>query len=222
MDIGRQDSEEEATADFLKAQSVDLGDYFTFAIERSLEPVREGAPVRYHVNAQLGGRTFEDASVDVGFGEPPIGDHGMVSGPDLLGFAEIPPVKVQALPLEQHVAEKVHAYTKSYPGGNSRVKDLIDLAFMSSLFDFQAVRLGRALEITFKSRDTHGLPSAFPSPPPWWRTPYRRMASEVGLDLDISAGHKQAAAFLDPILQAKVPDDVRWNPTQHTWQLEGS
>ena len=221
LDIGRQDSEEEATADFLKAQSVDLGDYFTFAIGRmgALDTVLGGAAVRYHVNAQLAGRTFEDVTVDVGFGEPPIGDPEMVRGPDLLGFAEIPPAEVQALPIEQHVAEKVHAYTRTYSGGNSRVKDLIDLAFMSLLFDFQGGRLRKALETTFGARDTHVLSATLPSPPSQWRTPYRTMAGEVGLDSDLSAGHKQAAAFLDPILQARVPDDARWDPTQHTWWL---
>lgn len=39
-------------------------------------------------------------------------------------------VEVPALPIEQHIAEKVHAYTRRYGRGNSstRVKDLIDLA----------------------------------------------------------------------------------------------
>ncbi len=35
LDLGRRDSEEAATFDFLLAQSVDLGDYFTFVIERT-------------------------------------------------------------------------------------------------------------------------------------------------------------------------------------------
>lgn len=142
MDLGRQDNEEAATVDFLAAQAVDLGDYFIFAIERTgrLDPALEGAVVRYHATASLAGRIFEDITVDVGFGDAVVSDPELVRGPDLLGFAEIPAVQVPALPLEQHVAEKVHAYTRSYAGGNpsTRVKDLFDLVVISSQFVFEA------------------------------------------------------------------------------------
>lgn len=144
LDLGRQDSEEAATADFLAAQSVDLGDYFTFAIERTgpLDSDMEGATVRYHMTAQLAGRRFEDVKVDVGFGDPPVTDPELVRGPDLLAFADIPPIVVPALSLKQHVAEKLHAYTRRYSGGtaSTRVKDLTDLVTMSSFFAFEAGR----------------------------------------------------------------------------------
>jgi hypothetical protein len=225
LDLGRQDTEEAATTDFLAAQAIDLGDHFTFTIERTrlLNPALEGAAVRYHATAGLAGRVFEDITVDVGFGDPAVTDPEMVRGSDLLEFADIPPIEVPALPLELHVAEKVHAYTRSYAGGHpsTRVKDLVDLVAMSSRFAFQAGRVRRALEVTFSSRGTHLLPSAFPSPPPQWRIPYRRMAAEVGLDPDVSAGYQQAEAFLDPVLAGAIPGDARWNPTQHGWQEAG-
>jgi hypothetical protein len=221
LDLGRQDNEEAATADFLAAQSVDLRDYFTFVIERTkkLDAVLEGVAVRYHVVAELAGRVFEDVTVDVGFGDPPVTDPELVRGPDLLRFADIPPTEVPALPLEQHIAEKVHAYTRSYIGGHpsTRVKDLLDLVMMGSLFSFQAGRLRRALEATFAARDTHPLPSVFPTPPLQWRVAYRRMAAEVGLVPDMSVGYEQAAAFLNPILQATTPDNAQWDPARHTW-----
>ena len=221
MDLGRQDNEEAATADFLSAQSVGLGDYFTFAVERTrqLAPTVEAAAVRYHVAAQLAGRQFEDATVDVGFGDPTLGDPELVRGPDLLAFADILPAEVPATPLEQHVAEKVHAYTRSYPGGNpsTRVKDLVDLAAMSFLFSFQSGRLRRALETTFASRDTHALPSSLPLPPPQWRAAYRRMADDVDVNSDVAEGYQQVRTFLDPVLAWKVAGDTTWDPTRHTW-----
>ncbi|HEU0022616.1 MAG TPA: nucleotidyl transferase AbiEii/AbiGii toxin family protein [Dehalococcoidia bacterium] len=168
-------------------------------------------------------RRLIDVTVDVGFGEPTVTDPEVVRGPDLLGFAEIPAVEVPALPLEQHIAEKVDAYTRSYAGGSStRVKDLIDLAAISSQFSFQAGRLRRALEATFSSRGTHALPSAFPPPPAQWRTPYRRMATEVGLDPEVSVGHEQAKAFLTPILVSAVETGARWEPTKQAWVVVGS
>ena len=221
IDLGRQDNEDAATADFLVAQSLDLADYFTFVIQRTgkLDAALEGAAVRYHATAGLAGRPFEDVTVDVGFGDPLITHPELVRGPDLLSFAGIPPAEVPALPLEQHVAEKVHAYTRSYAGGrpSTRVKDLIDLVLMPSLFGFKAGRVRQVLQITFAARSTHTLPAALPPPPSQWRTAYRKMAAEVGLDENLQVGYQRARAFLDPILSGSLPDNAEWNPTRHTW-----
>lgn len=221
LDFCRYDSEEAATADFIAAQSVDLGDYFTFIIERTgkLNPSTESAAVRYHVIAQLAGRRFDDVTVDVGFGDPVVTEPEIVRGPYLLSFADIPPVEVPTLSLEQHVAEKVHAYTRKYIGGttSSRVKDLIDLVMISSLFAINAGRLRQALKAIFVARGSHPLPTALPSPPSLWRTAYRKIATEVGLDVDMAAGYEQVKAFIDPILTGTISDAAQWEPAQHRW-----
>jgi hypothetical protein len=221
LDIGRQDSEEAATEDFLAAQSLDLGDYFTFVIElsRELDPNEEDGAVRYHGTAVIAGRKFDDVRVDVGFTDPINEGTDMLRGPDLLGFADIIPSEVPALPLEQHIAEKVHAYTRIYSEEkqSSRVKDLIDLVMISSAFGFKAGRLRQALRITFSTRGTHELPVALPAPPVSWTVPYRKMADEVGLDQHVDVGYEQARAFLDTILSGAVADVAIWNPMLHTW-----
>jgi hypothetical protein len=221
LDFCRYDSEEAATADFIAAQSVDLGDYFTFIIEKTgeIDMSVENATVRYHVAAQLAGRRFDDFTVDVGFGDPAVTEPEIVRGPDLLSFADIPPVEVPTLSLEQHVAEKVHAYTRKYTGGmtSSRVKDLIDLVIISSLFALNAGRLRQALKAIFVARGSHFLPTALPPPPPLWRTVYRKTATEVGLDIDMAAGYEQIKAFIDPILTGPISDVAQWEPAQHKW-----
>lgn len=220
LDLGRQDDEEAATTDFLAAQSLDLGDYFTFATERTGRlDAMEGLAVRYRVAAELAGRVFENSTVDVGFGDPLVGAD-LVRGPNLLDFADIRPVELPALPLEQHVAEKLHAYTRSYVGGrpSTRVKDLLDLALMTALFNFQAGRLKRALNATFSSRATHRLPSALPVPPPDWQVAYRRMASQTDMDADMVSGYREAAAFLDPILLGTISDGAEWDPRDRVWR----
>jgi len=143
----------------------------------------------------------------------------VLRGPDLLSFADIPPAEVPILPLEQHVVEKVHAYTRAYAAGraSTRVKDLVDLTVMASLFPFEAGRLRSALQATFGTRDTHALPPTLPPPPVQWSAAYGRMAAEVGLDPDLSAGYEQARAFLDPVLAETLPDDARWDPARRTW-----
>ena len=116
IDLAVAGDEASATADLLAAQAVDLGDFFSFAIERTgaLDRLADDAAVRYHVVAELAGRTFDEFVLDVGF-DPPAGvEPDRLHGPDLLAFAGIDPVVVPALPLEFGVAEKVHAYTRAY------------------------------------------------------------------------------------------------------------
>jgi hypothetical protein len=101
MDLARQDDEKAATADFISAQAVDLDDHFVFVIERgkNLGERTEGA-VRYHVRAELAGKVFEEVVVDVGFSDPLPEAVDRLQGPDLLSFADIEPVEVPAVPLE--------------------------------------------------------------------------------------------------------------------------
>lgn len=219
LDLGRQDSEEAATADFLVVQSIETGDYFSFSIRRAKQPdSEEGTTARYHVTAELAGRLFEDITVDIGFGDPMTDVPELIQGPALLSFADISPVKVPTLPIEQHTAEKIHAYTRRYAGFHStRVKDLIDLVLISSHFSLQAERLYRALHMTFTSRRSHSLPIMLPAPPTQWHPAYRKMAAEIGIDRDLNIGYERARAFLDPILANAVHNNARWNALLGIW-----
>jgi hypothetical protein len=111
VDLGRQDDEEAATADFLAAQAVDLRDHFVLVIQRTdrLDQLQDGVAVRYHAACELAGRPFDDVTIDVAFGDAPIGEPEVVLTGALLAFADIDPVQVPAIPLAQHAAEKVHA-----------------------------------------------------------------------------------------------------------------
>jgi hypothetical protein len=221
MDLGRWDDERAASEDLAAAEGVDLGDHFRFAVVRTdrLDQLVEGAAVRYHVSSYLAGRRFEDLTVDLGFGPPLTAAPERLRGPDLLGFAEIEAIEVPTLPLEPHVAEKVHAYTRSYAGGraSTRVKDLVDLVLIPSAFAFGAGGLRSALVATFGERATHPLPSALPPPRDGWSAGYRRMATDLDLDPELSAGYEQARTFLDPVLGGTIPDDATWDPTRRTW-----
>ncbi|MGI8690794.1 MAG: nucleotidyl transferase AbiEii/AbiGii toxin family protein, partial [Thermomicrobiales bacterium] len=222
MDLARYDDEEAAATDLLAAQALDLGDYFTFAIERTgrLDAALEGAAVRYHVAAALDGRPFEDVIVDIGFADAIATAPETLRGPDLLRFAAIAPIAVPAVPIAQHVAEKVHAYTRIYASDrrSSRVKDLVDLVLIRSAIAFEAGRLHGALHATFAQRGTHPLPAALPPPPADWGPAYRRLARAVGLDPDLRIGFALAAAFLDPILAGTVSDRARWEPLHGAWE----
>jgi hypothetical protein len=70
--------------------------------------------VRYRVRSELGGRRFEEVIVDIGFSDPLKWKPEPIRGTDLLVFAGIEQIEVPVLRLEQHVAEKVHAYSRTY------------------------------------------------------------------------------------------------------------
>jgi nucleotidyltransferase AbiEii toxin of type IV toxin-antitoxin system len=221
MDLVLREGPEAAKEALLAAGAADVGDFFAFAVERSAE--HEGADeetaVRHRARAELAGRPFEDVIVDVGFADPLGWEPERMPGTDLLGFAGIPPIEVPVLPLEQQVAEKVHAYTRVYAGGlrSSRPKDLVDLALVAASSSLDAGRLGEALRKTFESRGLQRLPTSLPPPPPDWGVAYRRLASEVGVPGDPASGHSVVSAVLNPILAGRARG--RWDPGVAAWGL---
>ena len=224
MDLAGAAGEEAATADLLAAADLDLGDFFTFGIERTakLDQILEGSAVRYHVRADLAGRRFDDFVVDVGFDMPQDWEPEMLRGPDLLGFAGIDPVAAPSLPLELQVAEKVHAYTRGYGSegiGSTRVKDVVDLALIATTTELDAAKLSRAVKETFERRSGRDLPRELLPPPRDWDVPFRRLAGEIGLVADLAQGHELAARLLDPILSGDVSVG-RWDPAGQIWPIE--
>jgi len=202
-------SVDEATEAMIVAATLDLGDHFEFQIERSGEVhAGVGRGLRFRADAYLGGRLFEQLVIDLGFVPDPPDE---LDVPNLLDFADIPSARVPAAPLEQHMAEKIHAYTRSYGAGHesSRPKDLIDMVLICDLAKFDTVRLRRAIVDLFGARGTHLVPARLPPPPADWSRPYRVLAVDVGIDPDPTGGHALVATLLDPILAStrEVRDD---------------
>ncbi|MBA2520128.1 MAG: nucleotidyl transferase AbiEii/AbiGii toxin family protein [Chloroflexia bacterium] len=210
-------------ADLINAQDFDLGDFFSFSIETRKEgTIDHHQPLlRFHVRAELAGRVFEEITLDVGLERSASTVADSSQGPDLLAFADIEPITVPLLPLEEHTAEKVHAYSRLYEHGrpSSRVKDLLDLILIRSIAEFEAARLQRALDRTFRQRGTHLLPRTLPSPPSSWSSAYRNAAQEIGLELvELHAGYAAAAAFLNPALGETVVGTARWDHVTMVWR----
>lgn len=116
------------------------------------------------------------------------------------------------------MAEKLHAYTRSYQGAqpSSRTKDLIDLVLISELASLDATSLQRAIQETFTVRGTHPVPEALPPPPPDWSTPFGELARTVGIRTGLAAGYTAAAEFLDPILNGRLPNGT-WDVDKRQW-----
>jgi predicted nucleotidyltransferase component of viral defense system len=103
-----------------EAGALDLRDWFNFEVGRpSNDQDRTAGGIRHAVRSLLDGRTFERFHIDVSVGDPLAEAVEYLVTPDLLSFAEIEPVVVPCYPITQQLAEKCHAYTKSYSSGAS-------------------------------------------------------------------------------------------------------
>lgn len=219
LDLARQDSHEASLDDLRNAAALDTGDFFAFVLESEHDDEEdhpdqhEERGERYRVVALLGGRTFEALRVDVGFGDPLPQPADFVSGIEFLAFAGLAPIMVPVLPLEEQIAQKLHAYSLLYGGRHpsSRIKDLVDIVLICSEAVLAAGELRSALERTFRTRGTHPLPMSLPDPPTAWERGYGRLAADIGIDPSIRHGHALAAAFIDPILSDTVISGAVWD-----------
>lgn len=78
----------------------------------------------------MAGRNFVRFHLDAALGDPVIEPLPVMAGRDWLGFAGIPAGRFPTLSAEQHLAEKLHAYTLPRTSPNSRVRDLVDMALL--------------------------------------------------------------------------------------------
>jgi Nucleotidyl transferase AbiEii toxin, Type IV TA system len=205
IDIGRDDNEQAAIGDIAAAQQLAMDDFFTFAAIKTneLEDTDEFSAVRFHVTAQLAGRTFEQFLVDIGFSDTISWTPDTIHTSELLSFAGIGPMALPAIPLPQHLAEKVHAYTRAYGVSeqpSTRPKDLVDILLIESSATIEAEELRHALHSTFGERARQPLPTSLQPPPAIWADPYKRLAETVHVESDLSSAFIRAATFLDPVL----------------------
>jgi hypothetical protein len=167
----------------------------------------------------LAGREFERVAIDIGFGKPPVVAPEMIVASHLLEFAGIAPVIVPALAVEQHLAEKLHAYSRTYAGDrpSSRVKDLVDMVVIARTTPIAAGLLGKAVRSIFERRATHAIPESLESPPPDWARPWQSLVTRLPADAELRAGFDTAATLWDPVL-AGAAGAMVWNPVTASWE----
>jgi hypothetical protein len=210
-------------ANLQEAGRQDLGDFMTFEVVPDAEhPTIEndGMPYdgqRFRTECRLAGKLYgQRFGVDVGFGDPILGEPDVVTADDLLDFAGIAPPVLQLYPIETHIAEKLHAYTMPRARTNTRVKDLPDITMLAGIRSLEAGRLRTAFEQTFTHRATHPLPQAMPDPPTSWSVPYQQMARENELSWPtLEQLTVVAAAFLNPVLAGGTGV---WHPARWNWE----
>ena len=179
------------------AASIELPDFFTFIVGEAMAELNQAPEggARFSVDARLDGRTFVKFHVDLGVGDEVLEPIESVEGEDWLGFAGIPAVVVPALSVEQHWAEKFHAYTRPRETPNSRVGDLLDLVLILEHQAPAAEGVRAGVDATFQRRGTHSVPDVVPEPPSDWAKPFAALAAECGLEQTLAAAHERVEAF---------------------------
>jgi len=220
IDLGRDDDEAAAIRDLTAAQEIEMDDFFTFAATRTdeLDDTDEFSAVRFHVTAQLAGRTFERFLVDIAFSDTISWTPDTIHTSDLLAFAGIEPLALPAIPLPEHLAEKVHAYTRTYGARgqpSTRPKDLVDILLIERSATIAAGSLRHALVSTFAERARQPLPTSLPPPPTTWIGPYKRLADTVDVEAELPAAFARAAVLLDPVLAGRT--DGEWDSRLGEW-----
>jgi len=219
IDLDWQAPAEELSDAVIDIARHDAGDFLAFRVERSGAPPESlGGSRRFRVVADLAERPFDSFQLDIGLQRRPFHGRDWLTTPNVLGFADVEPPTVAAVPVEIQVAEKLHAYTRAYDGGrpSTRVKDLVDLVLIAGCLSLDADCLRAALERTFHARETHAIPGLLPAPPDEWRAPFRELAGTVDAPTEMSAAHAEAAAMLSPILGGAVKHG-RWHPDRGRW-----
>lgn len=222
IDVDWSVGETDAVELLLDAADADLGDFFDFSIERAqgVGPDPEGQGQRWRLTARMDGREFDTVLVDIGLNKVPIGKPVRLELPKTLEFAGVSSASIPSLSLEQHIAEKVHAYTRTYgpsAKASSRVKDLVDIALVAVSLAVEAKKLQIALAEIFRQRATHELPPSLPAPPSDWARPWRDLTKDLPVSADVGEGHRIAAALVDPPLVGERWSG-RWSPDALAWR----
>jgi len=198
-----------ALADRLREESLSTGLPLsrlrrTIAFDRLLARMVTSSPDAWLLK---GGFALQGCGLKTGLGQRKT---------SILCCSRRPKAVVPCYPLVQHVAEKVHALTRSRGNrDNSRVKDLVDLVVMAEQYSFEAAALEAAIRATFEAQ-SHAVPQKLPEPPAAWRAEYQRMRRDVGATAeDIDRASLLLDAFVLPVLRGTTRG--QWLPAERHW-----
>ncbi len=207
-DIPQQEISGEIFQELRDISQINMEDFFIYQIGEARLDL-ENAPyggARYPVSSFLDGRLFVRFQMDIGL-DIMVNKVDRIKGQDWLDFCDIPSPMVCMITKEQQFAEKIHAYTLPREGRiNTRVKDLVDLLLLLERENFDLVACKEALQIVFKIRGSHSLPTKLLSPPDEWVGSFQKMGAECGFGLNMVDAFEKVDDFFqkihcDPVLQ---------------------
>ncbi len=185
-----------------------------------------GIPVEGAVRARIMGylgRIQQPLQIDIGVGDPITPDPEKQEYPTLLDF---PAPRLWTYPRETVVAEKLHAMVER-GAGNTRVKDLWDVAHLAHRFPFDGEVLRTAITATFRQRGTslagdrpRALHPAYYEEPMrerLWRKLLRKVEGGEDRSKQLVDVGNELREFLGPICDSLTED----RPFAGVWQAGG-
>ena len=198
--------------------AVDLDDDLSYEVAASPSAL-EGPPgggLRFVVVARLAGTELVRFKVDVSAADVVVGESGSCLSDPVLERLGLPRSRFPVYPVDQHVAEKLHALTLPRDVENTRARDLVDLVWFIRHFAFRSDTLAVACIATFERRATHPWPPVVDVPPESWTRPYAVWRAELDLvEPTQTAAASSVRRFLEPVYFG-VPG-LSWDPATQEW-----
>ena len=201
--------------------ATDLADDFSFEVALSPAPL-EGPPgggLRFVVVARLAGTELVRFKVDVSAADVVVGEFESYYSDPVLGRLGFERARFPVYPIDQHVAEKLHALTLPRDVENTRARDLVDLVWFIHHFTFRSEALAIACIATFGRRATHRWPPVIDVPPESWSRPYTTWRAELFLpEQNPASAASSVRRFLEPVYFG--PAGISWDPVRQVWRSE--
>jgi predicted nucleotidyltransferase component of viral defense system len=165
-------------------------------------------------------RTRIPVQIDIGFSDELTSKAEIIEYPNIL--SDLDSVRMKGYPKETVVAEKFHAMVR-HAELNSRMKDYYDLWLLAETFDFKGAAVQKAIEATFKQRDTE-IPYERPASlsvdfahagQSRWEIFLRKAGTENEQIADLQTIIEKIWKFLEHPLQAsikKTRSTLKWIP----------
>jgi Nucleotidyl transferase AbiEii toxin, Type IV TA system len=226
LDLYRRDAGlEEAEVALRAAASLDLDDFFRFALSPGRRVAQGRASLRVPVIVYLGATEFARFHVDLVTGLAMTGEPDEVAPLVPLELPGVGSIRYRAYPIADHVADKVCALLELHPRAagsaqaSTRYRDLADLALITHTLSVAADELRRAIASEARRRGIE-LPEVLVAPQAsGWRTGYARVARDVPRlpERDLDAALATVRRFIDPVLAGTASG--RWTPHSLAWSV---
>jgi hypothetical protein len=218
VDLFRDMSKPDIVDDLVTAGDNDLGDFFSFDIEKVTDLTGGTDGVRCRVVAYLGEKEFASFSIDI------VTTTVMTREPDILqpllpihigGLTSVP---YRIYPIVDHITDKLAAMVSFYANGapSSRYRDLVDLVLIATTQTVNAEELAAALTSEFTTRGLD-MPTRVELPSDEWVDGYAAEAQNApGFEiLDVEDALPIVRALLEPVLAGATHG--AWDPRRLTW-----
>ncbi|MDX2466082.1 MAG: nucleotidyl transferase AbiEii/AbiGii toxin family protein [Acidimicrobiia bacterium] len=218
VDLYFQGELDAAVASLIAATDLDLGDYFTFDIEKSNDLAGGNPGARIKVASYIGDTMFMGFRIDAVIATNMTGAPESTAGLSPITIAGLPTAAYRTYPVVDHIADKHAAMVATYQGGSpsSRYRDLVDLVLLATTQRPEAGALHTALTSEYHHRGV-APPAEVTLPSPNWTDGYAHQARDVPKFAHRTAesGLAVVKAMLDPILTGRTTG--RWDPEKLAW-----